>query len=84
LAAGVLADGVLFASPALAVARKHTLGCLKFAELAGEHLALRIDARGRGRLADPLLITIDATGATAECVDLFGSLIDRRGKPLRG
>src|SRR5690349_21171379 len=39
---------------ALTVAREHSLGCLQFAELAGELLALRIGARQR--LTDPLLL----------------------------
>jgi hypothetical protein len=30
---------------ALAISGEHSLGCLQFAELAGEPLALRIDAR---------------------------------------
>src|SRR5215831_13809043 len=37
-----------------AVAREHSLGRLQLAELAGELLALRIDARER--LTDPLLL----------------------------
>ena len=39
---------------ALAVAREHTFGRFQFAELAGEFLALCIDASER--LADPLLL----------------------------
>jgi len=39
---------------ALAVAREHTLSRLQFVELAGEILALRIDARER--VAEPLLL----------------------------
>src|SRR6516225_11619695 len=44
---GVLADVILFAPVPFAVAQKHTLGGFQFAELAGEPLALRIDARER-------------------------------------
>jgi hypothetical protein len=48
----------------LAVARQHSLGRLQFAELAGELLALRIDARER--LAEPLLLLGDL-GSSSRC-----------------
>jgi hypothetical protein len=42
---GVLAEANLSYPHAFAVARRHTLGRLRFAELAGELLALRVDPR---------------------------------------
>ena len=61
---GVLAEAIFFAGVPLTVARKHTLGRLEFAELAGELLALRIDARER--LAEPLLLLGDL-GSSSRC-----------------
>src|ERR1700730_3833733 len=49
--------GRLFYLRALAVARKHTLARLQFAELTGELVALQVDARKR--FADPLLLLGD-------------------------
>jgi hypothetical protein len=51
---------------AFAVARKHTLSRLQFAELAGELLALCIGARQR--LADPLLLL--RISSNADILDL--------------
>src|SRR5580692_9695503 len=63
-----LGGGRLFYVRAFAVTRKYTLSRLQLAELAGQLLALRIDARQR--LADPLL--------------LFGDLVQcRHSRPSR-
>jgi hypothetical protein len=50
------------------VAREHAPGCFQFAELAGEPLALRIDARER--LTDPLLLFRDLVPYLRDRVDV--------------